>query len=411
MDYVPKMISLTDAEKKVRLDYESRLDDWHSSGRPPKGLYSYKLEFGTEVLRETPPTVIESSETYEDRSGYREEIEEATTESLRNRRAIDMTAVDSDFFEPVLWSEGVTVWAVNGNLGSTENWRAYRHGNCHELLFVHRAEDTFSILTDFGLLEDVRQGDFVYLPRGTTYAFQETGEVSVIAYEVPERLYRPYDYWMGEGQPWPFPPDATIPPEPVNRETMMGDREPIHDVVVKQRTGDYTRLSYKTPVFDVAAWEGNVWPFVLHMDDLNALTSPDFHLDPPKVTVFAGESEDMYLQVFLPRWMQSPPYNHMNRVDEALLNHSGYEARPEIGDGYLTLHPAGVPHGPDPRVVEEVAEEGHPEGPEDIPWANEIGVMVESTSPFAVLEAGRNAEVSGYDQSWSDVASEEELYE
>lgn len=410
MEYVPKMVPLTPTEHQVHDDYREDLDGWHSSGRPPKGYYSYKLDFGAEILRESPPTIIEESSTYEDRSAFRAVVTGETPREAGElkRRAIEMTAIESDWFQPVLWSEDVSVWAANGTLGSEDNWRAYRHGDCHELLFVHRADEPFSIVTDFGVLEDVDTGTFVYLPRGTTYAFPDEVEASVLAYEVPEPIYRPYDYWMGEQQPWPFPPDAPQPPRPAGTDPKTGDREPIRDVIVKRQLGDYTKLAYDTPIFDSVAWEGEIWPFALDLEDVNALTSPDFHVDPPKVTVFVGESEGMYLQAFLPRWMQSPPYNHLNSVDEALFNHEGYEARPEITDGFLTLHPSGVPHGPDPRVVEELAQEDPPKG-DEIPWASEIGIMVESQTPFSVLEAGRSVEVEGYDESWQEIAEEEGL--
>ncbi|MFB6263766.1 MAG: homogentisate 1,2-dioxygenase domain-containing protein [Bradymonadaceae bacterium] len=410
MDYVPKMTELTPTNRELHPAHREELDGWHSSGRPPQGYYSYKLDFGAEILRESPPTILEGSQMYLDRGDFRETVEEAPpreTGALR-RRAIDMTAVEGDFFAPVLWSQDVAVWAGNGEIGSDEYWTAYRHGDCHELLFVHATEESFDVVTDFGVLDGVGTGDFVHLPRGTTYAFVGGGEATVLAYEVPSPIMRPYDYWMGDQQPWPYPPEAPEPPEPAGTDPLAGDRDPIREVVVKRRTGDYTKLSYETPVFDAVAWEGQTWPFTINLEDFNTLTSPDFHVDPPKVTSFVSEDEGMYLQTFLPRWMQSPPYNHMNSVDEALLNHHGYEARPQITDGYLTLHPSGVPHGPDPLVVEELAEQEPPDK-KDLPWASEIGVMVESATPFSVLEAGREAEFEGYDESWSDTAAEEGL--
>jgi homogentisate 1,2-dioxygenase len=411
MEYVPKMIAPTSTGHQVHGAYEEQLDGWHSSGRPPKGFYSYKLEFGAEILRESPPTIIGSADRYEDRSDFREllDSEKPREATALHRRAFEITALDNDTFAPVLWSEDLAVWSFNGQLGQDDTRRAWRHGDCHELLFVHAAEEPFSIITDFGLLENVGTGDFVYLPRGTTYAFSETEDVSILAYEVPEPIYRPYDYWMGDQQPWPYSPDAPRRAEPAGRDPLTdGDKEPIREVVVKRRLGDYTVLSYDTPVFDTVAWEGELWPFALNLEDINVLTSPDFHLDPPKVTLFVSESEGMYLQTFLPRWMQSPPYNHLNKVDEALFNHSGYEARPEIGDGFMTLHPAGVPHGPDPRVVKELANEEPPEG-DDIPWASEIGIMVEAATPFSVLGPGDDVEKEGYGESWSEIAEQEDI--
>jgi hypothetical protein len=61
MEHVPKLMNLTRTERRVRSDYRTALTDWHSTGRPPRGLSSYKLEFGTELLMERPPTAIVES--------------------------------------------------------------------------------------------------------------------------------------------------------------------------------------------------------------------------------------------------------------------------------------------------------------------------------------------------------------
>jgi homogentisate 1,2-dioxygenase len=410
MEYVPKMIPPTSTGHRVHGDFRTELQGWNSTGRPPKGFFSYKLDFGAEILRKSPPTVIGGAEKFDDRSEFRRLLDSETPREAKalRRRAFDMTAAGRDGFAPVLWSEDLAVWAFNGKFEPDDDWKGRRHGDCDELFFVHRAEEPFSIITDFGVIEGLETGDFVYIPRGTTYAFPETGEVSLLAYEIPSTLQRPYDYWMGDQQPWPYAPDATRGPEPAGKDPLTGDRDPIREVVVRRRLGDSTLLSYDTPVFDSVAWEGERYPFALSLEDVNILASPDFHLDPPKVTLFVSEGEGMYLQTFLPRWMQSPPYNHMNSVDEALFNHSGYEARPEITDGFLTLHPTGLPHGPDPRVVDELADQEPPEG-EDIPWSTEIGVMVESQTPFSVVGDGPDAELDGYEESWKEAADEADL--
>lgn len=107
----------------------------------------------------------------------------------------------------------------------------------------------------------------------------------------------------------------------------------------------------------------------------------------------------MAMQVFLPRWIHSLPYHHLNWVDEVLFNHKGYGARPEITDGFMTLHPAGLAHGPDLRLLTNFARE-EPHGPKDLPFLEEIAVMVESRSPFVVLKDVEKVELKRYDQSW-----------
>lgn len=405
MEYIPKLMNLTRTERRVRTDYQTRLTDWHSSGRPPRGLSSYKLEFGTELLLANPPTVIAESSTT--RQGGPPPAEHTDRPAGRDRpmrrRAFHITdSATPDAFVPLLSSNDVTIRICNGDFGEAGKWQPpSRHADCSELYFVHRAQHPPSLITDFGLLENIQEGDFVFLPRGATYSFLFTGRVSILLYEIPKRLFRPYDYWMGDQQPWPFSPAAPTPPEP---KPLAGLHPPLSgdeatQVVVKRRLGSFTLLKYAAPVFDVVAWEGEVWPFLLRLDDLVALSSPHVHLDPKKLTVFASEDEGMAIQVFLPRWIHSLPYHHLNWVDEVLFNHKGYGARPEITDGFMTLHPAGLAHGPDLRLLANIARQEAPI-PKDLPFREEIAVMVESRSPFAVLEDAEKVELKGYDQSW-----------
>lgn len=405
MAYVPKMVNLTRTERRVRADYQARLKNWHGSGRPPRGLSSYKLEFGTELLLEHPPTPIVESHTMLPRHPLSGAHVEQPIEERHpiQRRAFSLAEnTTSNSLVPILSSNDATIRVCNGDFGDVGKWQpATRHADCHELYFIHRSQHPLSLITDFGLLEEIREGDFVFLPRGVTYSFLLTGRVTLLLYEIPKRLFRPYDYWMGDQQPWPFSPAAPIPPRPTplaGLQPLLSDEE-ARQVVVKRQSGSCALLTYAAPIFDVVAWEGEVWPFILRLDDLVALSSPNVHLDPKKLTVFVSEDEGAAIQVFLPRWIHSLPYHHLNWVDEALFNHKGYGARPEIADGFMTLHPAGLAHGPDLRTLANIARQEVPD-PQDLPFRKEVAVMVESRSPFVVSEDAEKVEVPGYDQSW-----------
>src|SRR5574337_310357 len=162
MGYVPKMANLTRTERRVRADYQTRLKDWHSSGRPSSDLSSYKLEFGAELLMTNPPTVIaESSTTCQ---GGRSLTTHAGRSSDRDRsmrrRAFHVTDLATpDVCVPLLTSDDVTIRACNGDFGAAGKWQPLaRHADCHEIYFVHRAQHPLSLMTDFGLLEEAREG-------------------------------------------------------------------------------------------------------------------------------------------------------------------------------------------------------------------------------------------------------------
>jgi homogentisate 1,2-dioxygenase len=354
---------------------------------------------------ERPPTVIvESSTIPADHHLSKVRVEQQMGEDRPfQRRAFHITDLATpDVDIPLLSSDDVTIRICNGDFGEVGKWQPpARHADCHELYFVHRAQHPLSLITDFGLFEDIHEGNFVFLPRGVTYSFRLTGKASILSYEIPKRLCRPYDYWMGDQQPWPFSPSAPISPEPKSLAGLYPAlrSDAATQVIVKRRRGSFTLLTYATPVFDVVAWEGEVWPFVLRLHDLVALSSPHVHLDPKKLTVFVSEDEGMAMQVFLPRWIHSLPYHHLNWVDEALFNHKGYGARPEITDGFMTVHPAGLAHGPDLKLLANTERKDVPD-PKDLAFREEIAVMVESRSPFVVLEDAERVELKGYDRSW-----------
>lgn len=260
------------------------------------------------------------------------------------RRAFNLNLLKPDPFpQLLLWGEHVAFSILSGIADSRFR---FRHAQDHTLCFVHRSQG--QIATDFGLLH-FEEGDFIVLPRGTTYAVGSDSEITLLIYEFPQRILRPYHYWL-EG--YPFAATAPIPAEPVE---IFNPPDPettnIWSVYVKYHDGRRARLEYPFSPFDALAWEGELYPFILHLKDIRALSSADFHLDPKALTVFVTEDGTASVQAFLPRWVHSLPYPHQNYCTEILFNHRGYHARPEIKDGFITLHPTGTFHGPDVRAL------------------------------------------------------------
>jgi len=359
------------------------------TGRPPQGYWNEVLAFGAEVVRQRPATVV--AEAYEAQGvpALRPEDLEARPGIVR-RRAFHLTAVQSGPFpQPVLGSQDVLLSVLNGQ---PDPALRFRHTDAQTIIFVHQGEG--SVATDFGPLA-FTAGVFLFLPRGTTYALRSHGQVTLLFYEFPRRVLRPYHYWIRN---YPYPDTALVLPEPVEIEDQPSDRGDF-PVYVKRLVGPWTVLRYPFSPFDAVAWEGDLYPFRLALKDIRTLSSPDYHLDPPTYTVFVAEDEGASMQVFLPRWVHSLPYPHQNDVDEVLFNHAGYHARPEVRDGDATLHPAGTFHGPDVRVSQQQNQATPPSG-RDLPWREEIGIMVESRSPFVVLPAAEAVEVPEYDRSW-----------
>ena len=68
-------------------------------------------------------------------------------------------------------------------------------------------------------------------------------------------------------------------------------------------------------------------------------------------------------------------------------------SRNDIAPGHISLHPAGIPHGPHPGATERSI--GHTK-------TEELAVMVDTFKPLMVTEAGLALTDGTYYQSWLD---------
>ena len=66
-------------------------------------------------------------------------------------------------------------------------------------------------------------------------------------------------------------------------------------------------------------------------------------------------------------------------------------SRNDIGKGNITLHPAGIPHGPHPGATERSVGQAKTE---------ELAVMVDTFSPLMVTEEALKIDAGDYYKSW-----------
>jgi homogentisate 1,2-dioxygenase len=87
------------------------------------------------------------------------------------------------------------------------------------------------------------------------------------------------------------------------------------------------------------------------------------------------------------------PYNHSNlESDEVLYYVNGnFGSRRGIDEGSFTLHPSGLPHGPQPGVVEASLGQTRTE---------ELAVMVDTFRPLRLTRQALEWEDDGYAGSW-----------
>jgi homogentisate 1,2-dioxygenase len=87
------------------------------------------------------------------------------------------------------------------------------------------------------------------------------------------------------------------------------------------------------------------------------------------------------------------PYHHSNVQSEEVMYYvdGEYGARRGVGIGSITLHPSGLPHGPQPGLVEKAL------GAKE---TNELAVMCDTFRPLKLTTLARDLDDPAYAYSW-----------
>ena len=277
----------------------------------------------------------------------------------------------------------------------------YRNATGDECVYVEAG--TATVETMFGALE-VGKGDYVVLPRTTTHRWVPTGPEPLRAYvvEASSHITPPKNYLSKYGQ--------LLEHAPYCERDLRGPAEPVLveatdvEVYVKHRGAGPSGLAGTVHVvpqhpFDVVGWDGCLYPYVLNISDFEPITGR-VHQPPPVHQVFAGHN--FVICNFVPRKVDyhplavPVPYYHSNVDSDEVMFYVGgdYEARKGsgIGQGSISLHPAGHSHGPQPGAVERSL------GAE---FFDELAVMVDTFQPLELGEGAAAVDDGAYAWSWA----------
>jgi homogentisate 1,2-dioxygenase len=254
--------------------------------------------------------------------------------------------------------------------------------------FVHRGNGV--IETDYGPLTfDV--GDYIIIPKGTTHRLVPETEDNFFfiiegagEYGIPDRGLM--------GRHAMFDPGVLQVPEPDPH-----DEAGEFEVRVK-RGGEFTSLFFAWHPLDVVGWQGDLCPIRLNILSHRPVYSPSYHMPPSAHCTF--KNEGFVICSFVPRPLEEDPavlkvpFYHANiDADEVLFYHSGnFFSRVGIGVGYMTLHPQGVHHGPQPAAIEKS---------KSLERTEEVAVMVETENPLTLSEDASAVVITEYETSWA----------
>jgi len=272
----------------------------------------------------------------------------------------------------------------------------YRNGQAYEVWFTHQGSGVLH--TQFGRLP-FSSGDYIVIPYGTTWQMQLDGLGRFLVIEAPSQIEPPNRYRNRYGQLLehsPYSERDIRPPEAIAPHTDRGEFE----VRVKARDRISRHVLDHHP-FDVVGWDGYLYPWVFSIHDFEPITGR-IHQPPPVHQTFAANN--FVVCSFVPRLFDyhpqgiPAPYNHSNvNSDEVIYYCEGdFMSRKGIDQYDITLHPSGLPHGPQPGATE--ASIGKKS-------TDELAVMVDTFRPLHLTADAERLEKE-YMRSWMEGSGE-----
>ncbi len=270
----------------------------------------------------------------------------------------------------------------------------YKNTDADEMIFVHEGSGT--VHTQYGELP-FTYGDYIMLPRGTIYQIEFTNDKnrlfiveSFSPMRYPKRYMSRYGQLMEHA---PFCERDIRKPQNLKTFDVKGDF-----LIKAKKKGMLYGLHYGTHPFDVVGWDGCCYPYIFSIHDFEPITGR-VHQPPPVHQTF--ETNAFVVCSFVPRLYDyhpdaiPAPYNHSNiDSDEVLYYVDGdFMSRKHVTRGMITLHPAGIPHGPHPGAVEKSI------GAKE---TKELAVMVDTFKPLMLTKQALEIENNDYIMSWAE---------
>jgi homogentisate 1,2-dioxygenase len=269
----------------------------------------------------------------------------------------------------------------------------YRNSQMHEIVFVHHGKGW--LLSEYGKIK-FDEWDYLIIPKGTTYQLKfddyNNNKVFIIEsdtpYEIPAHFRNDYGQ-LTEEAPY-YERDFRVPEymEPI-------DKIADFKLMLKVRN---KMFEYRLPhhPFDVVGWDGFLYPYAFNIKEY-APKVGKIHLPPPIHLVF--KTDHFVICNFVPRLYDfhpqaiPAPYYHSNVDSDEVLYYvyGDFISRTGVQEGSITLHPMGIPHGPQPGKTE--ASIGKKE-------TNEYAIMIDTFQPLRVTKNVKETMVEEYSQSW-----------
>ena len=268
----------------------------------------------------------------------------------------------------------------------------YKNADADEMLFIHKGSGRLRTLMGSIPFE---YGDYLIIPRGMIYQMEFDTEDNRLLYsESFHPIYTPKRYrnWFGQlSEHAPFCERDYKLPQDLETYDEQGDF-----LIKIKKQGHLHELLYAAHPFDVVGWDGYNYPYGFSIHNFEPITGR-VHQPPPVHQTF--ETSAFVVCSFCPRLYDyhpkaiPAPYNHSNIDSDEMLYYvdGDFMSRNNIDQGYITLHPGGIPHGPHPGAYERSI--GKKE-------TAELAVMIDTFKPLMITEEAMKIDDGKYYQSW-----------
>ena len=272
---------------------------------------------------------------------------------------------------------------------SFENF--FRNADYDELFFIHSGAG--NVETTYGNIP-FKKGDYIIMPRGTTYKFFMSEPVKFFKVESNSEFEQPDRGMLGPNalydQTSLFVPEASL-----------GSEKGLSEYIIEiKREGIITKVTYPYNPLDVKGWKGSVYPVRFSIYDYCPVVSHRYHMPPSAHTTFVARN--FVVCSFVARPLEDTkegvlkvPFYHSNiDFDEVLFYHEGdFFSRDNIDAGAITFHPQGIHHGPHPNAFKAA---------NDKTFTDEFAVMVDTRYPLRATKEFLKLENKDYWKSWME---------
>jgi len=304
-------------------------------------------------------------------------------------RLFNLNKMKEDCWMPLLYNENLCLFLYQLKKEDT----ACRAVDGDLLYFCHEGQGV--VLTEYGLL-NYSEGQYLMIPKCLTHFIIPSLPSCFFVIKSLKSHFREPDRGL-LGRNALYSTNSLIKPNLEEQKAWLKKQKREVKELTLYHQEEMTRFFYDECIFDTVEWQGDLYPFILDMKDIMPVMSHRVHLPPSVHTTFL--TSEFIVCTFMPRPLEQDedalkvPFYHQNTdYDEVIFYHKGdFFSRDNLDKKMMSLHPAGFPHGPHPKAIQEIDKKTK---------TNECAVMIDSRKAFKRAKNLSSLEVKDYWKSW-----------